>query len=294
MQLKEYEKVSSILAVLLLQTIIILWLTLNVYLRDVEGSYPIPSIAVRIPAFLAIGLTAVSIKMIKRLVTMAKAEIDAEVYKIELERSKELISSLRAQRHDFCTYLNVITGLIQLGRADRAIEYITDVAKNMREVGPITEFEEHSILNALLLTKKSIALNEGIDFSLDFQTDLHKVKLVEHKLARVLGNIIDNAIEALKEGSSPDRRLRVEVRRRGRSMIFIVWNNGPAIPRDKLSRIFEEGYSTKSGVGRGVGLSIVKALVDEMGGRVSVMSDLKEGTRFIVSVPFSLKEEEVV
>ncbi len=291
---KEYEKVSGILTVVVIQTILILWLTLNVYLREVDGSYEIPGIAVRIPAILAILLTPVTIKLVNRLVNLAKAELDAEIYRLELQRSQELINSLRTQRHDFCTYLNVIMGLIQLGKPERAIDYICQTAKTLKEKDPVIRCEEHSILGALLVTKRNLAMNEGISFSVEFQTELENVKLIEHKLTRILGNIIDNAIEALKESQTPYKEIKVQIQRKNERIVFIIWNNGPHIPKVVLNKIFNMGYSTKVGGDRGLGLSIVKELLSEMDGSISVTSDAENGTSFIISVPFSLAEEEKI
>ncbi len=288
MQRKEFSKIFGIIMVLFLQTIIILWLSLNVYIKDVEASYEVPVIALRIPAFFAIILSCVSVRMTKRLVEMANAEIESELYRVELQRSKELIDSLRAQRHDFYTYLSVLMGLIQLGKTNKAIDYISDVAKNLQEIGSIAELEDHSILNALIVTKKSRALEEGFTFTLKFQTALNDVKISEYKLSRILGNIIDNAIDALKENRPLEPRLEVTVERRENTIVFSIWNNGPPISKDKICRIFESGYTTKDGDGHGLGLSIVKTLVSEMGGTVDVTSDLEEGTCFTIAIPFVL------
>ncbi len=102
-------------------------------------------------------------------------------------------------------------------------------------------------------------------------------------LVHALVNLLKNAVEATTATTSAPR-ITVTTRRNGSSVQIEVADNGPGIPKDRLQRIFESGYSTK-GAGRGRGLSIVKDSIEAQGGNLQVVSEPGRGTTFRVSLP---------
>jgi sensor histidine kinase regulating citrate/malate metabolism len=93
------------------------------------------------------------------------------------------------------------------------------------------------------------------------------------EMCRVLGNLIDNAMDALRAAPEPTLTIRLSESLHG--FDFAVSNNGPMIPANVAERIFQRGFSTK-GEGRGMGLSIVKSIMEGAGGALSVHSDEHE------------------
>jgi two-component system, CitB family, sensor kinase len=109
----------------------------------------------------------------------------------------------------------------------------------------------------------------------------------------VLGNLVDNAVDAVAAGPGERHPREVVVQLVGtdREVSLSVWDNGPGIPHDRLEQVFVDGYSTKEprgGLRRGVGLALVHRLVARSGGSIVVTS--QEGTRFDVRLPLDRLE----
>ena len=108
------------------------------------------------------------------------------------------------------------------------------------------------------------------------------------ELCRVLGNLIDNAMDAAgSEATLDGNRPQVELMlgEDENNWFFSVRNNGPEIPEDAQEHLFEAGFTTKAH-GHGMGLYNVNRIITEMGGRIAVVSN-KEGTVFSGYVPRS-------
>lgn len=100
-------------------------------------------------------------------------------------------------------------------------------------------------------------------------------------MCRVLGNLIDNGMDALSQTNNAC--MTICLRENLHAFSFEISNNGPEIPETLLERIFMSGFSTKSS-GRGMGLSIVRSILEEYGGSIALSSDA-EKTTFTGSVP---------
>ncbi|WP_027721498.1 sensor histidine kinase [Maridesulfovibrio zosterae] len=124
-----------------------------------------------------------------------------------------------------------------------------------------------------------------IDIHVSVMEGIYEVVTDRGKLEQVLLNLISNAFQAMKDGGA----LQIEVARKDKNnLIFTVRDNGCGIPESDLKRIFEPFYSTKkqSG-GTGLGLSITYGLVQDLGGAMSVKSELGKGTEFSFTLPSS-------
>jgi two-component system CitB family sensor kinase len=113
-------------------------------------------------------------------------------------------------------------------------------------------------------------------------------------LLSVLGNLVDNAVDALTAdpGERHPRQVIVQLVETEHKVNLSVWDNGPGIPHDRLEQVFVDGYSTKAprgGLRRGVGLALVHRLVTRAGGSIVVTS--QEGARFDVRLPLDRLEE---
>ena len=99
----------------------------------------------------------------------------------------------------------------------------------------------------------------------------------------MLGNLIDNAVDALTEGAAVDPAIDVAIAETPEAFTFEIANNGPPIPPENLEAIFREGFTTKSD-GHGSGLGIVREILESYGGEITVRSDEKR-TAFSGTVP---------
>lgn len=195
---------------------------------------------------------------------------------------ENLNNSLRAQRHDFLNHLQVVYGLIQLGEYEDAREYIDRVYDDIQNVSRVLRTANPAI-NALLQAKLMQAEKKNILMGIYIASRLENLTVPSWDLCRVLGNLLDNAITAL-EKKDENRLLKLSLKEDLDSFIIYVENNGPAIPEKHIGKIFQPGFTTKSDAAGGMGLSIVKNILDSYGGKINV-SSVESSTLFTITIP---------
>jgi two-component system CitB family sensor kinase len=199
----------------------------------------------------------------------------------ELDSQRSLTNTLRAQAHEFSNHLHVVQGLIELGRPDDAVAFIERIGGGGRVLrgGSLSLVNDPS-LAALLLAKAAVARERGVTITLDAKTD------VAHggdDLLTVVGNLVDNAVDAVGHGG----QVVVYVRSRPDLPVVVqVDDDGPGIPDDNRAKVFDVGVTTKredgSPHGRGIGLALVARIAERRGGRAEVSSSPLGGARFQV------------
>lgn len=127
-----------------------------------------------------------------------------------------------------------------------------------------------------------------------FDTDIEE-KIISFdldKMERIILNILSNSIKFTKEQG----KIEIYIRESNKMLEIEISDDGIGIPQNKLNSIFErfkqvENNTIRSGEGSGIGLYLVKSLVDMHGGDISVESELGSGTTFKISIPAELEEE---
>lgn len=198
---------------------------------------------------------------------------------------EDLNVTMRAQRHDFMNHLQVVFSLLELKEYPSAMDYIERVYGDIQKVGRTLKTALPA-LNALLAAKLSDCESRGIALELDIRSAWQQLPLEGWEMCRVLSNLIDNAMDALRETSAP--RVTVRMWEDLHAYHFSVENNGPRIPRQLQGQIFETGFTTKR-TGHGMGLSIVRDILREGGGDIKLYSDLSV-TRFTGFIPKNIEE----
>ena len=190
--------------------------------------------------------------------------------------------TLRSQRHDFLNHIQVVYSLMELEEFDEARKYIEPVYKDIVRVSKALKTSKPAV-NALLQAKLQMAEKNNIEMELEIKTDLKTLSMEPWEFCRVIGNIIDNGIFALKE--KPDNRyMLVDFAEDLENIRINISNNGDVIPKEIINNIFKEGFSTKGNLGEGMGLAIVKEIVEKFNGSVSVNSNEKR-TSFEIVLP---------
>ena len=152
---------------------------------------------------------------------------------------------------------------------------ILKVSKALRTAQPA--------VNALLQAKLQMAEKDAIDMYLEIKSDLKYIPMEGWELCKVLSNLIDNGMTALKQ-LDHGRNLYIDITEDELYYTFYIYNNGPVIEEEAIPKIFIEGYSTKKEEGHGMGLYITKRIVEEVKGIIQVES--REGkTCFSVKLP---------
>lgn len=116
--------------------------------------------------------------------------------------------------------------------------------------------------------------------------DVPAVEANEGRLGQVFLNLLVNAAQATPEGRAEHNVIGVKTRLEGGRVITSVSDTGPGIPPAIIGRIFDAFFTTKAvGVGTGLGLAICQRIVTDMGGELTVESEVGKGTTFVVALP---------
>lgn len=195
---------------------------------------------------------------------------------------EELNATLRAQRHDFMNHIQVIYSLTEMGEHESAMEYLDRVYDDIRRVGKSLKTSVPAV-NALIAAKTAACAAEGIELVTDISSPWQGFPAAGWEMCRVLGNLIDNAIDAAS--AQPGGRIKVSLWEDIRAYRFSVENTGAPIPPSLREMIYQTGFSTKGG-NRGMGLSITRGILESMGGGIE-LDDESENTRFNGWIPKS-------
>ncbi|MFV0347637.1 MAG: ATP-binding protein [Halodesulfovibrio sp.] len=206
----------------------------------------------------------------------------------ELSRVQEYSELLRVQTHEYSNKLHTIAGLIQIEAYSEALELVTreshgydDVIRFLNEAVP------HPVIAAILLGKFNRAQELKVDFAIDRQSTLEDVPahIDQVKIVTILGNLLDNAFEAVLYRDLNRRRVELSFTDLGNDIVFEIEDSGHGIPMDKTHEVFEKGVSSKGKDRRGVGLYLVRRALDELGGDVLISDSNLGGALFTVTVP---------
>ena len=195
---------------------------------------------------------------------------------------EDLNRTLRAQRHDFKNHLQVVYSLTEMAAYDDVQEYVQRIYEDVQSVGSHIRTSVPAV-NALISAKAADCAERGIAFPTDIQSQWDQVQIPGWEMCRILGNLVDNAMDAVLEGANRAPWVRVYIGEDIRCWKLEVSNNGPEIPASRRRDIFLPGFTTKS-AGHGNGLSIVSDLLEKYNGDLRLSSDA-EITRFSCAFP---------
>ncbi|WP_110928645.1 ATP-binding protein [Bacillus massiliglaciei] len=214
--------------------------------------------------------------------------------KTELEHMVNTLSEvrmhsedLRAQNHEFKNKLYVLSGLLQLGEYEEAISMIQHETEELQHINEIL-FEQirDRKIQAILLGKFGKASEKKVNFEMDAESFLEELPahISISQLILILGNLIDNAFEAVTEKEEP--HVTFFATDIGEDIIFEVSDNGHGISDEEKSSIFLKGFSSRDKESpSGYGLFNANKAVRELKGVIEVQSSQNDGTVFTVYLP---------
>lgn len=228
----------------------------------------------------------------RRIGTVATLRDRTELLRLQqdLDRVHDVSQTLRAQAHEFANRLHTISGLIQLGDYDEVVGYVDHISqRDATLTEAVTERIADPAVAALLIAKASLATEQGVDLRIAGRSRMSPAAAsMSADVATVLGNLVDNAVDAAgADSTATDRWVSVELVDDGEQVTIAVSDSGPGVSAGIADRLFERGVSTKHDVqgGRGIGLSLVHLLCTRRGGGVEVDQDA--ATRFVARLPHS-------
>src|SRR5712692_6821510 len=209
-----------------------------------------------------------------------RTELEGALRALHTERSAA--HALRTQAHEFYNKLHAVSGLIELGRLDEAVRLISHTALVHQElVDRVRDRIGDPTLAALLLAKASVASERGVDFRLG-DARLSGDAADTHELITVVGNLVDNAIDAAS--GTPGAWIEVAVADGEDGVSVRVRDSGPGVSAAHAAEIWNEGFTTKRGIAHhGLGLALIRQVAERRGGTVSVSGD--RPTEFTVILP---------
>src|SRR5437660_6809804 len=206
---------------------------------------------------------------------------------------ESLTEALRAQAHEFANRLHTNAGLVPVGRGEEAMKLIAQTSGLHQELTEsLMERVGDPVLGALLLAKAAVASERGIELRVSDDTVMTRSALESEDLITLLGNLIDNALDAAGT-SSAERWVTVSVTQQQDEVVIKVHDSGPGIPEGVDGQIFQEGFSTKSGPDRkrrGFGLALVRQVARRHGGDVTVVNE--GGALFTVRLPLHVAAQQ--
>ena len=205
----------------------------------------------------------------------------------ELSQVQEYSEMLRHQTHEYSNKLHTISGLIQLEAYDKAIELIGSETSGYQD---LLQFLVSAVPDPLvagcILGKYSRAKELNIQLNVDRDSNFTDVPdwLNKEKLVTVLGNLLDNAYQAVTPLSEDKRVVNLSLTDLGNDLIFEVEDSGNGIEEGIAGHIFEKGVSTSDEKGKGFGLYLVKDLLSYINGNITVDKSSLGGVLFTVYI----------
>lgn len=213
----------------------------------------------------------------------------------ELDSTRGLIDALRAQDHEHANRMHTLLGLLELEMYDDAVEFVGEVVGDHRATAEqVAEKIQDPLLAALLVGKATVAAERGVALSLADRTGLPDRLIDPRGLVTIVGNLVDNALDAV--AGTPRARVEIELCVEGRTAILRVRDTGPGIPEEQRELIFADGWSTKQRPAhreRGIGLALVRRLAERQGGSATVGEAAGGGAEFTVVLPEALAEPDL-
>lgn len=272
------------LITLVLCPIMLLALLNNAFFVSQTANFPAPYLNsfTTFISLTVVVLTGLSAVVIKRITKVVEVEYKAKQTAETLSRMEELIYSIRKQRHDFNHHLQAVYGLLEVESYREARDYIRNTFLPISTHGGLIKTDNHQI-SAMLYTKIGLAEARNINLEITINCSLKDLPLRSGEANSILGNLIDNAMDAMENTSGERRQITLEITRDSKEFILTIANRGESIKPEIMDQIFQPNFSTKEGR-QGLGLAIVKEIVELYNGSVTV-SSYSEETLFTIRIP---------
>ncbi|MFS0637977.1 ATP-binding protein [Mesobacillus foraminis] len=252
---------------------------------------------VLIPAVLMLCFSIVSYILLTRFMSYINGMIKA----YEESRQKEnlaVIGQMAASiAHEIRNPLSALKGFTQLQQEKDAsednfypimlneIDRINMIVSDLLIIGKPNGITRHeakigNILHYVVSIIKPQAVRQGIEIHLETAVDVPAICCDENQLKQVFINLLKNAVEAMPDGGN----IFIKALFVKDAFRISIKDEGVGIPSDKIAKLGEPFYTTKEN-GTGLGFMVTKKIIEEHGGKISVQSIRKKGTKVDVYLP---------
>lgn len=236
-------------------------------------------------------------------VLVVRDRTDVESLTRQLDAVQVMSTVLRAQRHEFANRLHLLNGLLQGGHVHEGLQYLEEILGSgpLGSALPGIEAIRDAYLQAFLAAKGAAAREAGVTLTIGENTWVSGRLGLPVDVTTVVGNLLDNAIDAARTGRNDVKEVEVELLQNGSTLHITVADSGDGVAPDFVDHLFTEGTTTKpdSGIpgGRGIGLALSRQISRALGGDLWLASagddELRlRGAEFIARLPGVMVEEE--
>ena len=235
-------------------------------------------------------------------VLVARDRTDVELLTRQLDAVKLMSTVLRAQRHEFANRLHLLNGLMHSGHTDEASRYLEELLGSgpLGSALPRIDTIRDAFLQAFLAAKAAAAREAGATLRIGENTWVPGSCRVSVDVTTVLGNLLDNAIDAVRTSGNPIKVVEIELLQDHSTLHITAADSGDGVPADIADQVFLEGKSTKAESdlpgGRGIGLTLSRQIARALGGDIRLSSPGNPGAElcgaeFIARLPGVMSEE---
>ncbi|WP_317179285.1 sensor histidine kinase [Lelliottia amnigena] len=206
----------------------------------------------------------------------------------QLSQVKRYVDNLRIMRHEQLNRMTTLSGMLHMGRYEEAIGFIQAQSEHAQELLDFISSRFSSpTLCGLLLGKSARAREKGVELNFDPTCRMDKpfAPLHEAELISIIGNLLDNAIEATQRAPLPHEPVEVLIKLNERELIIEVADQGVGIKPEMRERIFERGITTKTRGDHGIGLYLIDSYVTQAGGAIEIADNSPRGAIFSLFIP---------
>ena len=209
----------------------------------------------------------------------------------ELTGIRLYAEALRAQSHEFMNKMHVVLGLTHMKQYEELQKYISGmVSEHQYEIGGVMERIKSPVF-AGFTRKLSYAREKNIKLIISEDSYMPEIddESIIHELITIVGNLIDNALEAVTNCEKKQVELEIQY---GDTLIITVQDTGKGIQEEEIGALFTKGYSTK-GDNRGYGLYLVKESIQRINGEIHMHSLVGKGTTITIEIPKGRDERQI-
>ncbi|WP_319448982.1 MULTISPECIES: sensor histidine kinase [unclassified Mycobacterium] len=236
-------------------------------------------------------------------VLVVRDRTDVESLTRQLDAVQLMSTALRAQRHEFANRLHLLNGLLHAGHTEEAARYVEEILGTgpLGSAVPGIDAVRDPYLQAFLAAKSAGAREAGVTLTIGENTWVAGRLALPVDVTTVLGNLVDNAIDAARGGTGAVKEVEVELLQEDSTLFITVADSGSGVQPAFVDELFVEGTTTKpdSGIpgGRGIGLALSRQLSRALGGdlKLSSAGDPEarlSGAEFIARLPGVMTEVE--
>ncbi|MBM7865765.1 GHKL domain-containing protein [Heliobacterium gestii] len=275
------KKYGRILVIVFIQLLLLGYISFSVFYDAFEpgNNVDISSIV----WLFSSGFLISEIFLIRYLIRHVLIGTLQEVNDTYLQQVNDLFLAFRAQRHDFSNHLHTLNLLIITNNMEKASGYMKGLVKEAVDLNTVLRIAD-PVIAAVVRVKLAQAEQKGIRLVLNILHDLSGLKIKSYQMVKILGNIIDNAFDAVEEFCSEKKEVYLETNKTKGKIRILVSNPNTQMSNTKVEDIFKSGFTTKKSHS-GIGLTVCKKIIEEQNGEINAY---EENGDFIIEITLPL------